>query len=137
MTLFLFAMLRISLRGGQKSIETKNEKPGFYFKAKVGMKYWIGSSVKKVLARLDNAQKADAEEKFKMLQESLKLNGIEFKWQFSPVIHDREVKLDNGWIIKIGCGLDIYQRPENWYSIGSNDFDLRPCLETTVDVFRS
>ena len=33
----------------------------------------------------------------------------EFKWQFSPVIHDRIVKLDNGWIIKIGRGLDIYR----------------------------
>jgi ATP-dependent Lon protease len=92
----------------------------------------------RLITGVDNdAQKADVEEKFEMLHESLRMKGVEFKWTFSPVIHDRAVKLDNGWTIKIGRGLDIYQKPENWYSIGSNDFDLRPCLETTVDSFRN
>jgi ATP-dependent Lon protease len=85
----------------------------------------------------NDMQKAEIQEKFEMLQESLQQSGVEFKWKFSPVIHDRQIKLDNGWLIKIGRGLDIYQRPDNWFSIGSSDFDLRPCLETTVDVFRS
>jgi ATP-dependent Lon protease len=85
----------------------------------------------------NDMQRAEAQEKFEMLQDSLKQNGIEFKWNFSPLIHDRAIKLDNGWIIKIGRGLDIYQRPENWFSIGSNDFELRPCLETMVDIFRA
>ena len=91
-----------------------------------------------LLAGFDSEmQKADAQEKFEMLQDSLKQNGIDFKWQFSSLIHDRVIKLGNGWVIKIGRGLDIYQKPENWFSIGSNDFDLRPCLETMVDVYRS
>jgi len=83
----------------------------------------------------NDVQKAEGEEKFQMLQESLKQNGVEFKWTFSPVIHDRAVKLDNGWVIKVGRGLDIYQKPDNWFSIGSSDFELRSCLETTVDIF--
>ena len=83
----------------------------------------------------NDAQKAEAEEKFEMLQESLQHHAILFKWSFSPVIHDRAVKLDNGWVIKIGRGLDFYQKPDNWFSIGSSDFELRPCLETTVDIF--
>jgi len=91
----------------------------------------------KLVTGFDNdAQKADIQEKFEMLQESLRTSGIEFTWTFSPVIHDRAINLDNGWIIKIGRGLDIYQRPENWYSIGASDFDLRPCLETMVDIYR-
>ena len=96
-------------------------------------------SVKKInlVTGLDNdSQKAEVEEKLEMLQGSLRQNRIEFKWKFSPVIHDRVVKLDNGWVIKIGRGLDIYQRPETWFSVGSSDFDLRPCMETMADIYR-
>lgn len=96
-------------------------------------------SVKEInlLTGFDNdMQKTEAKEKFEILQHSLIQNGVTFKWNFSPSIHDREIKLDNGWVIKIGRGLDIYQRPENWFSIGTSDFDLRPCLETMVDIFR-
>jgi len=28
------------------------------------------------------------------------------------------------------------QPPENWFVIGANDLELRPCLETIVDVFK-
>ena len=91
-----------------------------------------------LITGVDNgAQKADFEEKFEILHERLLTKGIEFKWTFSTMIHDRAVKLDSGWTIKIGRGLYIYQKPESWYRIGSNDFDLRPCLETTVDIYRS
>jgi len=45
--------------------------------------------------------------------------------------------LNNGWTIKIGRGFDIYQRPDDWLQVGANDLDLRPCLETNVDVVRT
>ena len=82
-------------------------------------------------------QQVEAEEKFLMLKESLKEHGIIFSWEFSDTVHDREVKLDTGWIIKIGRGFDIFQKPDNWFTIGSNDYDIRPCLETKVDVFKA
>jgi ATP-dependent Lon protease len=72
-----------------------------------------------------------------MIQESLDAHGIAFTWTFREVLHDRQILLDNGWIIKIGRGFDIYQKPDNWFSVGSADFSLRPCLETTVDIFRA
>jgi ATP-dependent Lon protease len=81
-------------------------------------------------------QRADAEEKFEMLQESLSQAGVELRWTFSDTIHDREIKLDNGWIIKIGRGFDIYQKPDNWFTVGSQDLSLRPCLETKVDIYK-
>jgi ATP-dependent Lon protease len=84
----------------------------------------------------NDSQKAEVQEKFEILQESLRQHGIDFKWSFSPVIHDRAVRLDNGWVIKIGRGFDIYQPPDNWFSIGSQDLSQRPCLETTVDIYR-
>jgi ATP-dependent Lon protease len=84
----------------------------------------------------NDSQKAEIQEKFEILQESLRQHGIDFKWTFSPVIHDRAVRLDNGWVIKIGRGFDIYQPPDNWFSIGSQDLSQRHCLETTVDIYR-
>lgn len=44
-------------------------------------------------------------------------------------------RLNNGWIIKIGRGLDIYKATEGKFVIGFCDFDLRKCHETTVDIF--
>jgi ATP-dependent Lon protease len=81
------------------------------------------------------SQKAESAEKLEMLKQSLLENDVELTFHFSPVIHDRQIKLDNGWVIKIGRGFDIYQPPENWYSIGANDYELRPCRETMVDIF--
>jgi len=43
--------------------------------------------------------------------------------------------LSNGWTIKIGRGLDYFKAPESKFSLGFFDMDLRPCHETTVDVF--
>jgi len=37
-------------------------------------------------------------------------------------------------MIKIGRGLDYFKKAER-FSIGYYDFDLRPCKETTVDIF--
>ena len=42
-------------------------------------------------------------------------------------MHDREVRFSNGWIVKIGRGLDIYQKPESWVSLEASDFSLRRC----------
>jgi len=83
----------------------------------------------------NDVQKAEIMDKLEMLQASLKEHAVAFDFKFSDIIHDREIRLDNGWIIKVGRGFDLYQRPDNWYTIGSSDFDLRPCLETKVDIF--
>lgn len=98
----------------------------------------IGSvkSIKLLTGSDSQYQQADVEEKFTMLQESLQEHGIEFTWQFSDTVHDREIKLNNGWLIKVGRGFDIFQKPDNWFMIGANDHDLRPCLETKVDIFK-
>ncbi|CAF5105244.1 unnamed protein product, partial [Rotaria magnacalcarata] len=45
--------------------------------------------------------------------------------------------LNNGWIVKIGRGLDFYKPPESKLSIGYYDLDLRPCHQTTIDIFHS
>ncbi|KAK2515333.1 Mitd1 [Columba guinea] len=71
------------------------------------------------------------------IQQSLRNYGITLNITFSSSIHDREIRFNNGWMIKIGRGLDYFKKPLGHFSIGYCDFDLRPCHETTVDVFHT
>lgn len=84
----------------------------------------------------DVTQKAEIEQKLGDLKQSLLELDIILDFDFNPNLHDREVRLDNGWVIKIGRGLDMYQRPQSWFEVGANDLALRKCLETKVDIFK-
>ncbi len=84
----------------------------------------------------NEVQKSEAIAHLEDLAQSLRDLGIEFRYTFDQEIHDRDIRLDNGWRIKIGRGLDYFQPPENWFSVGAQDMDLRPCKETQVDIFR-
>lgn len=85
----------------------------------------------------DKTQLADIAEKLDELKQSLLELDVELEVKLNPNIHDREIRLDNGWIVKIGRGLDFYQKPGGWFEVGANDLSLRKCLETKVDIFRS
>ncbi len=85
----------------------------------------------------DEYEKANAAEKFSVMETSLKDHGIVFSYSFNNQLHDREIRLDNGWLIKIGRGLDFYQKPDDWFAIGAGSLELRPCLETMVDIFKA
>lgn len=85
----------------------------------------------------DKTQLADIAEKLDELKQSLLELDVELEVKFNPNIHDREIRLDNGWVIKIGRGLDFYQKPGGWFEVGANDLSLRKCLETKVDIFRA
>lgn len=84
----------------------------------------------------DKSQLADTAEKLDELKQSLLELDVELEVKLNPNIHDREIRLDNGWIIKIGRGLDFYQKPGGWFEVGANDLSLRKCLETKVDIYR-
>lgn len=84
----------------------------------------------------DRTQLAEIAEKLDELKQSLLELDVELEVKLNPNIHDREIKLDNGWVIKIGRGLDFFQRPGGWFEVGANDLSLRKCLETKVDIFR-
>lgn len=84
----------------------------------------------------DENQKREIEQKLSDLRQSLLEMDIVFEYDFNPNLHDREIRIDTGWVIKIGRGLDFYQKPLSWYELGTNDLTLRKCLETKVDIFR-
>ncbi|XP_019066067.1 MIT domain-containing protein 1 isoform X4 [Fukomys damarensis] len=71
------------------------------------------------------------------IKESLRKHGVLLEIEYSSSIHDREIRFNNGWIIKIGRGLDYFKRPQGRFFLGFCDFDLRPCHETTVDIFHN
>lgn len=84
----------------------------------------------------DNSQLADMHAKLDELKQSLLEIDVELDISLNPKIHDREIRFNNGWVIKIGRGLDFYQKPGGWYELGANDLSLRKCLETKVDIYR-
>jgi len=81
-------------------------------------------------------QKSEIEPKFAALGESLADVGIEFVWRFDEAGDKREIRTDTGWSIRIGRGLDIYQRSDSWMQIGATNLNVRPCMETKVSIRR-
>ena len=80
---------------------------------------------------------AGLQEKLDELKQSLLEYDVTLEVKVNEKLHDREVRLDNGWTVKIGRGLDFFQKPEGWFTVGATDLSLRRCLETKVDVFRT
>lgn len=70
------------------------------------------------------------------LKQSLLEMDVTLDVQLNPNLHDREIRLDNGWVIKIGRGLDFYQKPNNYFEVGNFDLSLRKCMETKVDIYK-
>ena len=76
-------------------------------------------------------------EALKDLQQSLLELDVELDIQVNENLHDREIRIDNGWTVKIGRGLDFFQKPDSWFGVGVNDLSLRKCLETSIDIFKA
>lgn len=85
----------------------------------------------------DNPYEEDYQEKLGDLKQSLLELDVILDVKINPKIHDREIRFNNGWTIKIGRGLDFYQKPDSWFEIGALDLSLRKCLETKVDIFKA
>ncbi|XP_021113724.1 MIT domain-containing protein 1 isoform X2 [Heterocephalus glaber] len=46
------------------------------------------------------------------IKESLRNHGVLLEIEYSSSIHDREIRFNNGWMIKIGRGLDYFKHPQ-------------------------
>ncbi|XP_072945531.1 MIT domain-containing protein 1-like [Epargyreus clarus] len=85
----------------------------------------------------DNRTDKDQRQWLAELTEDLRKYRVQLVVKFSETLHDRQITISTGWIIKIGRGLDIYKAPESKFSLGVYEYDLRPCHETTVDIIHS
>ncbi|WP_373190563.1 BREX system Lon protease-like protein BrxL [Halomonas sp.] len=96
-------------------------------------------TVRKIVLTTSYDQDTDLKmlnERFEELKQSLLELDIELKILVNENLHDREIRIDNGWVIKIGRGLDFYQKPDLRFGVGAHDLSMRRCMETKVDIFR-
>lgn len=92
--------------------------------------------IKLITSYDDQTRLSDLKDQLEDLKQSLLDRDIVLDIEFNTNMHDREVYTDNGWSIKIGRGLDFYQKPSSWFEVGTSDLSLRKCLETNVDIFK-
>ena len=76
-------------------------------------------------------------DKFQKLADSLVHSGITLDISYSDTLHDREITFDNGWVVKIGRGLDMFKAVKDNCSVGHFDQSLRACHETTIDLYKN
>jgi ATP-dependent Lon protease len=88
-----------------------------------------------LVTAVDDEDPTRQKERLEELKQSLLELDIALNLTFNANLHDREIRFSNGWIVKIGRGLDFYQKPESWFHVGASDLALRKCLETKVDIF--
>lgn len=84
----------------------------------------------------DNTDVKKLSDRLNDVKQSLLELDIELDIKINEHLHDREIRIDNGWTIKIGRGLDLYQKPDSWYSVGVYAQSLKKCLETKIDIFK-
>ncbi|XP_055320849.1 MIT domain-containing protein 1 [Sitodiplosis mosellana] len=80
------------------------------------------------------SQHHDQKTAFQALTNDLKSRNITLKFDFSEQLHDRQIILSNGYVIKIGRGLH-YFLPADKFCLGQYNYDFRKCKETNVDIF--
>ncbi|MCC8401860.1 BREX system Lon protease-like protein BrxL [Paraburkholderia sp. MMS20-SJTN17] len=85
----------------------------------------------------DTTNLQDLTSRLDELKQSLLELDVALDVKVNENLHDREIRIDNGWTIKIGRGLDFFQKPDSWFGVGANDISLRRCLETKVDIFKA
>ncbi len=73
-----------------------------------------------------------AKDAFSQITYSLETIGIIFTYEFGENIHDRSIKIDNGWKIILGRGLDIWQKTGGWYDINEYLQEKRLCKACEV-----
>uniref|UniRef100_U5EU64 MIT domain-containing protein n=1 Tax=Corethrella appendiculata TaxID=1370023 RepID=U5EU64_9DIPT len=71
----------------------------------------------------------------KLLTENLTAHKIQMEIEYLETLHDRQVILSNGYIVKIGRGLHYFKPAANKYSLGVFDHHFRECRDTNVDIF--
>lgn len=83
----------------------------------------------------DPAEHRTQNERLEEIRESLRKHNIKLTVEYIDTIHDREIRFDSGWIIKIGRGLDYFRKADGRFTLGWFDYHFRQCHQTTIDIF--
>ena len=84
----------------------------------------------------DDYQKSELKRKMDDLQSGLIRDHIDFNYTFDNNLHDRWIETDTGWRIILGRGLDIFQKPDDKFTLGFLDQTRRKCKATTITYMR-
>lgn len=90
----------------------------------------------KLLTYYNEEYKETAEEAFKEIKDSLEPLGIFLQYEFNDSLHDRYIKLNNGWKINLGRGLDIFQKTESHYDISEYYQEKRQCKSCEITILQ-
>jgi hypothetical protein len=89
----------------------------------------------KVTTNKDPAANSEQSKGLASLSESLAKHKICLYIDLVTNLHDRQVMLSNGFIIKIGRGLNYFKPLSAKVSLGAFNFNFRECRETNIDIF--
>lgn len=62
--------------------------------------------------------------------------GITFEF-YLDADHDRTIKLDNGWFITLGRGLDFFEAPKSRFTLQNSAQQNRPCRPCIITIQRN
>lgn len=82
----------------------------------------------------DDEHRPDVIDIFDAITDDLAPRGIDFTYDFDAE-HDRFIRLDNGWMINLGRGLDIFDKVER-FSIDRISQEDRRCKACTIAYVR-
>ncbi|XP_017783624.1 PREDICTED: MIT domain-containing protein 1-like isoform X1 [Nicrophorus vespilloides] len=88
----------------------------------------------KLLTKKDDTEQTKG---FELLKTDLANHNVVFIVDYSDSLHDRQIELSNGWVLKIGRGLDMFKPPVSKFSLGIFNLKFRKCHETTVDIYQT
>ena len=89
-----------------------------------------------LLTACDSYMEAELRNKLSELKKGLSQENIEFDYVFEDKIHDRWIETNTGWRIILGRGLDIFQKPDDKFTLGFMDQTKRKCKATTITYIR-
>ena len=119
-------------------IRQKHQISNFLKLAELLVKIGDCKTIHLVTSSDDLEQERENNYAFEQIADSLFENEVEFTFEFSNTIHDRQIETSNGWRIVMGRGLDYFQSlAGNYMQVGANDQSLRSCLETSFDFIKN
>jgi ATP-dependent Lon protease len=71
---------------------------------------------------------------FSEIIDSVSSLGIDLSYEFSDVLHDRSIEMNNGWKIILGRGLDIWQKTSGRYDIAEYYQEKRLCKQFEITI---
>jgi len=89
-----------------------------------------------LMTSVESYQEAELKHKLENMKAGFIQDQIELYYRFDNSLHDRWIETDTGWRIILGRGLDIFQKPEDRFTLGFFDQTKRKCKATTITYVR-